>query len=94
MLNTIFHTHDSNHRSIHPHNQNFYRSASMFPPIHTDRNPAQFSRLLSGDSFMTFPNSFQQLRINNEDDGDDEADDYGEEEETPTVEHPPPKFSK
>jgi hypothetical protein len=86
-MDTLSRNRDFNHRSLHHNNHDLYSSSSM----NYNRNPTQYSRLLNNDN-MTFPSTFLQLN-RNPDDGDDEDDDddFGQ---TPTVEHPSPKFSK
>jgi hypothetical protein len=106
MLFSLFQSRDIRHRSKHHHDRDFLRSVSMFPQMGNDNNlnlrNAQFSRLLSGDIGMRqhaddffpgnpirkedFLRTFQQLHMDS-DDADDEDD-----ERTPTVDRPMPKF--
>jgi hypothetical protein len=106
MLFNLFQSRDIHHRSKHHKERDFLRSVSMLPHMGYDndfhiRTP-QFSRLLSGDIDMNRnPNeyfssnlsskqdvmhTFDRLHMDS-DDADDEDDDR-----TPTVERPEPKF--
>jgi hypothetical protein len=107
MLLNLFQTRDIHHRSKHHHDRDFLRSASMFPHMGYDKNAnirnTQFSRLLSGDidtrreqndSFLPghmskdeMAQTFERLHVDS-DDADDEDD-----ERTPTVDYPTPKFA-
>ncbi|CAF0835411.1 unnamed protein product [Rotaria sordida] len=105
-LQSLFQSRHIHHRSKHSHDHEYLRSVSMFPHQNYKDNPylrhPKYSRLLSSDVGMRFNqeemfshhpptreemmHAFEQLHMDS-DDADDEDDDR-----TPTVEHPAPKF--
>ncbi len=102
----LFQARDVHHRSKHHHGRDFLRSVSMLPHGTYDQTsqsrPTQFSRLLSEDiSVRQYPHEYlshqpltreeimhaiERFHIDS-DDADDEED-----EPTPTVDRPAPKF--
>jgi hypothetical protein len=106
MLLHLFQSRDINRRSKHHKDREFLRSISMFPHSDYEKNlnprHPQFNRLLSShigmrqlsnEFFSNDPISkedvmrtLEQFHMN-PDDADDEDDDR-----TPTVDHPAPKF--
>ena len=92
-MNTHFRTHDFGHRAAHHNDRDFYQSPSMFPPMNYGRL-SPYSRFpINNDNEyfrnnrMNLPHTFQQMSLRA-----DESDDDDDEDQTPTVEHPSPKY--